>query len=292
LVQKIDYVIQRNVGGGFPSPTIGPAVLNSIPTHFFHEFPGATEGCLLTVVMELLLLPFTAEEIMSGLINILYRAESSVFASAEAIGIVAANLPSAFHEALYSHLKVLVKGIPRSHIAQVGAMNGTAKTSNADFISTLCVDCTSNPGILLDNTMNLLLVLMHNFFRNCGVTALTCFPTLIAALRPMESITQCYIACKLVAPFLHRIAPESLHEVLLELMQGLRDISPMMSSYMYQPYISNDSNPHVLLEVIVDFFYHCKSEYKLGLNTLVALNEIASALGGHASLLFTFFFDL
>lgn len=40
--------------------------------HFFHEFPSATEGCLLTTTMELLFLPLSPSDISAGLFSYMH----------------------------------------------------------------------------------------------------------------------------------------------------------------------------------------------------------------------------
>lgn len=44
---------------------------NSTQLHFYHEFPSATEGCLVTTSMELMLNPLSPKDISVGLFNCL-----------------------------------------------------------------------------------------------------------------------------------------------------------------------------------------------------------------------------
>lgn len=267
VVQRIEAVIKPQPSGG--SSTF---FLNSVPSHFFHEFPGAAEGTLVTIVMELLLLPLTAHEVMSGLLIVLQKPDSIGYSTVVAVSLIAANLPQSFHDSLYDHAISIIKDIGIIVI---------------EPINTLCVDYSASKDTISDRPINLLLTMMHSFLHNSGVDELNTLPNFIKRCRPFKNIIQYFVACKLVAPFVHRVSSEILQEILLELMRGLVDISVELSSYSYQPTVISDNNPLALFDVIVDFFYYCKYEYKLSTTTLRTLTELSNLLGEHAQLKFT-----
>ena len=81
-------------------------------------------------------------------------------------------------DALYTHLRLAVKELTEAPVVSsvssfiltsMQSINGSSMSTNSsinkrEFFGTLCVDYTSNPGILLDNPINLILVIFCYLF--------------------------------------------------------------------------------------------------------------------------------
>eukprot|EP00026_Physarum_polycephalum_P000590 Phypoly_transcript_00591.p1 GENE.Phypoly_transcript_00591~~Phypoly_transcript_00591.p1 ORF type:complete len:1441 (+),score=280.99 Phypoly_transcript_00591:85-4407(+) len=283
VVQRIESVINVH--------TTEPPFYNSHQIHFFHEFPSATEGCLVTTLMELMFLPLSPKDISNGLFSYMANGsphtvtEGTPFHRVAAVAVLFARLPAVFHGYLFEHALRGLKDSPHfDSIAKIGA------TSRALF-----VDFSANSETLMTNPINTALVLLHVFYTHASAETFLGFPAFVRSLHPMRNIHQFFVVCKAIAPFLVRIATganhELLQEILVELLKGLKDVEatiidePSPRDYDYDDYAS----PTTIFDIVVDFFFHCKTLLNLKATTLAAMHEIIFTLKPHVQLQFKHF---
>jgi len=141
----------------------------------------------------------------------------------------------------------------------------------------LVVDYTTNARTLLCNPINTLLLLLHFFFHHGSVENLGVIHSFVRAVRPMRSIMQYFVVCRIIAPFIHRIVSnvDLLRGILVEMLTALKDLEGVIATHNVEYYVTDDSNnPLCYLKLIIDFFYECKNLYKLKQTTLDAMKEV------------------
>jgi len=136
----------------------------------------------------------------------------------------------------------------------------------APFSLFFAADYSSNVFSFIDNRANKILVLLQLFFHYSSIENLGILPSFIRAVRPLQSLQQLFFLCKVTGPFIYRLSSNTtlLGEILVELFNGLSDLSNsihLTSSLGLYSLTTHTTNPLSLLEIILDFFYHCKHAF-------------------------------
>eukprot|EP01119_Soliformovum_irregulare_P026240 TRINITY_DN9971_c0_g1_i4.p1 TRINITY_DN9971_c0_g1~~TRINITY_DN9971_c0_g1_i4.p1 ORF type:complete len:1004 (-),score=299.72 TRINITY_DN9971_c0_g1_i4:46-2610(-) len=226
--------------------------------HVFNEFSTTTSRTITSVVLELLVLPLPPNETTTHLLNVVFESQLRSFSTMESVGLILANLPTPFHRVLYEKA---LQVIQQDSVFMENSVSRELPPFTLHFAS----DYSSNISASIDNRANKILLLLQLFFHYSSVENLRIVPSLIAAIKPVKSIQQLYFLCKMVGPFIYRIAGngELLGQILHGLMEGLLDLSPWIQSLVvHHGTGTNDANhPLSLLSVISDFFHHCKAVF-------------------------------
>jgi len=220
-----------------------------------------SQWAVVQATLELLVLPHPKEVIAQHLLNNIDPLNATL-SIVNATGMLFAALPSPFHSVLYTECRTVIKSN--------NLFFQNANMGFNPFVRNIFTDYTNNIKAGMDNAPNRLLVLMHSFFHYGSIVYLFNFPGLVRYVRPVKSTIQILFLCKLIGPFIYRLANniEIIREILVELFGCLLDISQS----------TQITSTEFGLEEIIDFLYHCNYVFKLNQQTLKDLNDIIQQL--------------
>jgi hypothetical protein len=230
--------------------------------HTFNEFPTTTQRTLTSVILELLVLPLPPQAISAQLVNVIFETQLRSFSTMSSVGLIVASLPVHFHRYLYHKAASMLKQDPL--LLPLTPDNNQAPALGP-FSLFFAADYSSNVLSFIDNRANKILVLLQLFFHYSSIENLNILPRFISDIRPLVSLQQLFFLCKLTGPFIYRLSSNTnlFPDIIGELFQGLGDLSSMIHStscYTLAPPLQPNS-PLSLLEIIIDFFYHCKHAF-------------------------------
>jgi len=272
------------------SPSLSPSEPLSVPFHTFKEFPTRSDRVLTTAVIELLLFPHSYEcvtRIVGAIlqpIKSLSKLRTLNASKLNTMGLLLASLPRVFDSAVlmeccnYLHNDQLLNGFSEINFdGPVG--NPLSRCSYTDQ--------GGNPDPILSNRANAVLTLLHSFFHYSTIEVFEHFPALVAQLgRERKSYHDLYILCRMVAPWVYRIAANIhlMNNIIMSLFEYLKDVDQLCSEIMFDIYcdISQCStNPNSILwlqDVIVDFLFHLNSFSSETLSDPQAQESVASSI--------------
>ncbi|KAL6058560.1 Mediator of RNA polymerase II transcription subunit 23 [Balamuthia mandrillaris] len=138
-------------------------------------------------------------------------------------------------------------------------------------------DYTLNSTSLMSNSTNQTLLLLHNFFQFGSIEHFLIYPSFVRAMR-VSSLHHVYLGCRLVAPFLYRVATnaELLDEIVVELFRALSKVQQFLEEVAdgWGNAALEDFAPTHHLDVLVDFFYHCTCALPLSKKARETMQDI------------------
>jgi hypothetical protein len=184
--------------------------------HVFHELPTQTQTVLTSVVIEVLCLPFGVKDISESFLFALFDNPTGVlksFAHINAVAMILAALPKAFHQQVYEKALLIAK---QDKLMIIPELSKKVRLTNLVLIKqkaflnpislVTCTDYLANVSSNVDNNPNKILVLMQQLLHYSSIDNTAIYPQFIREMKPFLTLQQLFWVVKLIAPFMYRIS--------------------------------------------------------------------------------------
>ncbi|PRP89826.1 hypothetical protein PROFUN_00168 [Planoprotostelium fungivorum] len=222
------------------------------PLHMFEELPTHSQACLTSTLLEILVIPQSADVITTNLMSTLFGvAVTKILHCNISIGLMLSMLPTSFLTPFVQKMKETLKTNP------VLLGNGFQSSISLSY----SIEYTSNLTMSTDNDANKYLLLFQIFSHYSSLhLTLQTVKDIVADCRPITSIHQIFYVSKLLGPIVHRMngnreaSVDTIHLILSCLKDVDDDLSDMMWDQMTTTL--DTSSPLHLFQLIIDLIYH------------------------------------